>query len=245
MAETSAQSACGVQWPQPLAQGRFIRRPNRFAVEIETAAGETLPIHLPNSGRMTELLVPGASVLYHPSGRRDRCTAGDMLLVHHQGRWVSVDARMPNHLFRACFERGALPGCEQYTELRAEVPLAASRIDFLLRDSHSPGQRCWVETKSCNLVEEGTALFPDAPTLRGTRHLLELQRAVAAGDEGAVIFFIQRDDARRFRPHRQADPDFADALAAAVAAGVKVSAYLCRVDPQAIQMLDRVPVELA
>jgi len=242
VAETFARGACGVEWPQPLAGGRFVRRPNRFAVEIETEAGEALTLHLPNSGRMTELLVPGAPVLYHPSRREGRRTAGDLLLIRHEGRWVSVDARMPNHLFRACFQGGALLGFEEYTELQAEVALAGSRIDFLLT---GPGRRCWVETKSCNLVEEGTALFPDAPTLRGTRHLLELQQAVAAGDRGAVIFFIQRDDARRFSPHRQADPDFADALAAAAAAGVAVSAFRCRVDPQAIQVLDRVPVELA
>ncbi|MBX6378181.1 MAG: DNA/RNA nuclease SfsA [Clostridia bacterium] len=118
------------------------------------------------------------------------------------------------------------------------------RLDFLLMPAdEGVDPPCLVETKSCNLVEEGVALFPDAPTLRGTRHLRELTRAVVAGCRAAVVWFVQRDDARVLRPHRGADPAFAEALATAVRAGVEPYAYRCRVTPTAVTVLDAIPVE--
>lgn len=274
-----------VPFPPDLTPVHVIRRRNRFTVEAELAKatdggrkrGDTravVPLHLPNSGRMTELLQPGTLGLAqmvtdsdeamvgggsgsyrsagaagatdgggsraHRSGGAPRRTAGTLLLVKYAGRWVSVDARMPNRLFARCLEEDALPPFRGYPNRRAEVGWGRSRMDFLLAASGRPS--CLVETKSCNLVEKGLALFPDAPTTRGARHLLELAEAVKTGWRAAVVWFVQRDDASALAPHQEADPDFARALAHARATGVEAYAYRCQVDPGGVRVLGAIPV---
>lgn len=206
-------------------------------------ADRTLRLHLPNSGRMGELLVPGArgrARLWPPG--LERRTHGELLLVRYGPRWVSVDARMPNRLFAACLEARALPPFEAAVGWKPEVRWGSGRLDFMV-DMPGSAPPWLIETKSCNLVDDGVALFPDAPTVRGARHLRELAEAVTGGRyRAAVIWFVQRDDARQLQPHRQADPDFARALAEAVAAGVTALAYRCLVTEDGIRVLDTIPV---
>ncbi|ADU51403.1 sugar fermentation stimulation protein [Thermaerobacter marianensis DSM 12885] len=248
-----------VAWPRPLVPVIVVRRLNRFAVEVlrgkggagtggpagggRPASEEPLRLHLPNSGRMEELLAPGTPGLawLRPDGASRR-TAGELLLVAYAGRWVSVDARMPNRLFAAALGARALPPFAAYRRWQPEAAWGAGRLDFRLDDADPPAPPCLVETKSCNLVEDGTALFPDAPTARGSRHLDELAAAARQGWRAAVVWFVQRDDARRLAPHRRADPAFADALQRARAAGVEAYAYRCCVTPDAIEVLDAIPV---
>src|SRR5690606_16001971 len=143
--------------------GRFIQRLNRFAARVEGPGGEALA-HVPNSGRMTELLVPGAPVLLSPApAGSPRKTPYDLTLVRYQGKWVGVDARFPNILFAEALAAGQLEAFRGLAVAQREVRWGTSRFDFLL----SGGNRsCLVETKSVNLVEGGTAMFPDAPTAR-------------------------------------------------------------------------------
>ena len=143
----------------------------------------------------------------------------------YAGVLVSVDARLPNPLLADALARGGLPQFAGYTGIRGEAVRGQSRLDFLLTDGG--GNRCWIETKSVTLVEDGLALFPDAPTLRGCKHLEELGAAVAGGDRAALVFVVQRPDARCLAPHVAADPAFTAALARAAAAGVEVYAYTC------------------
>jgi sugar fermentation stimulation protein A len=236
-----------VPFPSPLTPVRVVRRANRFVVEAEDDAGQRWPLHLPNSGRMRELLTPGASGLAHFHGISCRRTAGTLLLVRYAGRWVSVDAHMPNRLFDRGLVCGALAPFRPFVRWRSEAAVAGVRLDFLLeagdRSEETDGV-CYVETKSCNLVEGGIALFPDAPTGRGTRHVEVLASLVRKGNRAAVVWFVQRDDARCLRPHRKADPAFANALAHAVAEGVEVYAYRCRVTPEGIAVLGTIPVQL-
>lgn len=206
-----------------------------------TEAPKSLMLHMPNTGRMSELLTPGTPGLAVLDGGGERKTAGTLLLVRYNGRWVSVDARMPNRLFEQCLIDRFIPAFRHYDRWRGEAPLGEGRIDFQLSADGRPD--CFVETKSCNLVEDGLALFPDAPTTRGARHLAELADAARSGRKAAVVWFVQRDDARRFAPHHLADPDFAKALRDARAAGVAAYAYRCRVSPQGITVLDAIPVE--
>ncbi|MBO8141171.1 MAG: DNA/RNA nuclease SfsA [Firmicutes bacterium] len=239
-----------VPFPAGLAAVRIERRANRFTVEARTAPSDPravrcgsarptpLRLHLPNSGRMRELLVPGTLGLASVERRSGRRTDGTLLLVRYRGRWVSVDAHMPNRLMSRCLETGYLPPFRHYRSWRSEVRWGRGRVDFLL-DGQPP---CLVETKSCNLVENGLALFPDAPTGRGTRHLSELAQAVRDGYRAAVVWFVQRDDARSLAAHRDADPAFADALALARACGVEAYAYRCQVRPEGVTVLDEIPV---
>jgi sugar fermentation stimulation protein A len=229
----------------PLISGRFLHRDNRFRVQVEVG-GRVEPAHLPNSGRLGELLVRGRKVwltradLEHSPHRR---TAYDLTLVAHAGRLVSVDTRIPGKLVAAALHQGRLAGFESYAVVEHEVRLGESRLDFRLAGK-AEIPPCWIEVKSVTLVQEGTALFPDAPTLRGQRHVRELLNVVAKGDRAALVFVVQRDDALRFAPHSEADPGFAQALREAAQAGVEVYAWRCHVSRQAIQLLDAIPTVL-
>jgi sugar fermentation stimulation protein A len=229
-----------VPLPSPLTPVQILRRANRFVVEVVTDDGLKLHLHLPNSGRMSELLASGAQGLARLHGLPSRRTAGTLLLVRHEGRWVSVDAHLPNRLFVRGLASGALAPFRDFTRWRSEFVVDGARLDFLLEDSE--GAHCFVETKSCNLVEHGVALFPDAPTARGTRHLEVLTSAVQRGSRAAVVWFVQRDDASLLRPNIGSDPAFAAALRTAVANGVEAYACRCHVTPEAVTALETIPV---
>jgi sugar fermentation stimulation protein A len=219
----------------------LVRRVNRFAVAAR-CNGRLLYLHLPNSGRMGELLRPGARGMAYlhaqPSGRTD----GVLLLVRHRGRWVGLDARMPNRLFAAALDAGSLRPFCGYARRRPEVRFPGGRIDYVLEGSAAP---CLVETKSCNRVDGSVALFPDAPSARGARHLRTLAAAVRRGWRAAVVWFVQRDDAAVLRPFAAADPVFAAEARRAAARGVEFYAYTCRVTLREMALRRQIPVELA
>jgi len=228
-----------MEWPR-LTPGRFVRRENRFRVTVEVT-GKPVGAHLPNSGRLTELLTPGRRCWLIEFQDPRRKTRFDAVLVRYAGTWVSVDARLPNKLLSEALATGALGPFRRYDQVRREVRLGDSRLDMRLA---GPPGICWIEIKSVTLVEDGVARFPDAPTARGARHVRELMGAVAAGDRAAVVFVIQRGDARRFRPHDQADPEFGAVLREASRAGVDIHAWTCRVDRQHIEIDREIPVDL-
>ncbi len=233
---------CGLRF-EPLVRGVFVQRDNRFRAQVRLdEEGAATVAYLPNPGRLQELLVPGRTVLLRPAEAAHRRTDYDLSLINvEEGPWVSLDSRLPNSLVARVLDCGGLPGFERYPEVRREVALGKSRLDFLL-GGHSP--RCWLEVKSVTLVEGETAAFPDAPTKRGRRHVRELQAAVEAGERAAVLFVVQRDDAQRFSPHDATDPAFGAVLRTAAEAGVEVRALRCRVTPEGIWPLGELPVAL-
>ena len=225
-----------------LVEGRFVARDNRFRVTAE-AGGREVWAHLPNSGRLGELLVPGRRVILVERDAPGRKTGYDLSLIEYEGRWVSVDARLPNDLVEEALLTGRLERLAGYPVLRREVNHGRSRFDFLLEAPERPP--CLVEVKSITLVVEGLGCFPDAVTERGRRHVNELAAAVTAGYRAAVVFVVQRDDALGVRPHDESDPGFGLALRAAAEQGVEVWAYACRVEPGMVEIADRLPVHLA
>ena len=224
-----------------LVEGRFVARDNRFRVTVEVA-GREVWAHLPNSGRLGELLVPGRRVILVERPGPHRKTGYDLNLVEMADRWVSVDARLPNDLVEEALRAGQLAPLAGYPVIRREVAHGRSRLDFLLEAEHKPP--CLVEVKSITLVVDGLGCFPDAVTERGRRHLLELAEAVEAGYRAAVLFCVQRDDANGMRPHDESDPDFGRALREAARRGVEVLAYACRVEPGRVEIARRLPVRL-
>jgi sugar fermentation stimulation protein A len=217
-----------------LVEGRFVRRDNRFRATV-TVGGREVWAHVANSGRLTELFTPGRPVWLAPAAAAQRKTSYDLKLVEFETNLVSVDARLPNPLFAEALSAGLLP---DYPDVRREVFLDDSRLDFRLSGVNGI---CWVETKSVTLVEKGTALFPDAPTSRGRRHLATLMAARQSGDRAAVVFIVQRPDAVRFTPHPTVDLDFNSALRHAAAAGVTVRAFNCHVSLQRIAITREIP----
>jgi sugar fermentation stimulation protein A len=228
-----------MRWP-PLIPAVFLRRLNRFAVEVRLGRRRTRA-HLPNSGRLHELLIPGYPMWL---ARREgpRRTRYDVQLVAlPDGTLVSADARVPNVLFREAWAEGRLAPFRGYIRLIPEPPLGEGRVDFRLE---GPEGLAYVEVKSVTLVEGGDGLFPDAPTERGRRHLSALQAARAAGAQAFIVFIVQRPDARAFRPHDTADPAFGRMLRAAVAGGVQALAYRCVVSMEEIRLAEAIPVIL-
>ncbi len=225
----------------PLVEGRFIKRLNRFAALVDVDRREYLA-HVPNSGRMRELLVPGYRVLLAPAPEsKTRKTAYDLALVDTGAALSSADARLPNKLVAEALNQGRLEQFGRYPVVRPEKVFGNSRLDFLL---DGPDGSCYLETKSVTLVVGGVGLFPDAPTLRGVKHLRSLMAARAEGHGAAVIFVIQRADANAFAPHDTADPLLGETLREAMAAGVEARAYRCHVSERCISLADEIPVRL-
>jgi sugar fermentation stimulation protein A len=178
-----------------------------------------------------------------------RKTGYDLALVDLDGQWVSVDARLPNDLLGEALralDGGAsaavLEPFAGYETVRREVPFGSSRFDFSLEARGRPP--FLVEVKSITLVLDGLGCFPDAVTARGKRHLEELTEALGAGYRAAVVFVVQRADARGVRPHDDADPKFGQALRRAAGQGVEVYAYGCRVSPKRVTIERCLPVHL-
>ncbi len=224
-----------------MIDGTFVARVNRFAALVQVDGHETL-VHVANSGRLRELFQEGMQVLLTPvDGAASRKTRYDLTLVDLGHTLVSADARLPNAIVYEAIKSGQVAELLGYSDVLREQALEESRIDLLLlRDD----TRCYVEVKSATLVQDSVALFPDAPTARGRRHLETLVHAVRQGWGGVVVFVVQREDAQSFAPHDAADPDFGKALRHAHREGVKVYAYGCRVTRQEITLAQRLPVLL-
>ena len=239
-----ATSRVAVPLDGPLVESRFVERPNRFLLRCDVPGEpEVQEVHLPDPGRLRELLLPGARVWIRPAGapgRRTRWTA--VLVEDPEGSGViSLRTTLPNALIRRALEAGALDELAGWTLARVEWPLGRSRIDFLLRDAR--GRRMALEVKSVTLVEDGVARFPDAVTARGARHVRELSELAEDGTmDAGILFVLQRDDARLIEAARSIDPDFADALARARDAGVRVLGRRCRVTLDEVVLGDPVPV---
>lgn len=224
----------------PLIKGRFLERKNRFAATVEVK-GRQEAVFVPNSGRLRELLTPGVEVCLAVKRAPHRVTGYDLALVRHGGLLVSIDAHLANRVVENALRREELEPFTGLTGIQREYTYGNSRIDFRL---HFIQGDCLVEVKSVTLVNDGTAMFPDAPTTRGTRHLLELAGAVRGGSRGAVIFLIQRPDARAFMPNDATDPLFGATLRDVAQAGVEVYAYRCEVTTTQISITERVSVIL-
>lgn len=223
-----------------MEQGRFLERLNRFVARVHTDTGEIL-CHVPSTGRMRELLYAGNTVWLERKATGK--TQGRLLFAMGKNGPVSVDSTLPNRLVHQDFLHGGqVLFSGSVADVRPEVRLGDSRIDF--RITLTSGEVGYVEVKSVTLVEEGVALFPDAPTERGTHHLMELAKAAKDGYFAAVVFVIQREDARVFRPHREKDAAFADAVLAAAEHGVQILAVDASVSPEGVSLRQAVPVEL-
>jgi sugar fermentation stimulation protein A len=225
-----------MQLPE-LVCGTFVQRDNRFRATV-LVDGRASSAHVANSGRLRELFVAGARVWLVPRLSPTRRTAFDLLLIEHDDKLVSVDAQLPNRLWAEHLHDHGWQN-DRVLSLEAERQYGGSRLDFCV---DTQGGRTWMEVKSVTLVVAGRALFPDAPTVRGARHVGELARAVAQGDKGAVIFVVQRCDAAAFAPHALADPLFASALTEAHKKGITVQAYVCQVSLEHVRIDHAIPV---
>ena len=231
--------------PGPLSAARFIRRHNRFLVQVRLeVTGSLTDAHMADPGRLRELLLPGKRLWLKPAanpGRKTRWTA--VLVESPSGEdLVSLDTTLPNRLVGKALQEGALEEFRGWVLKKTEATIGRSRLDFLL--SQGERRQMALEVKSVTLVEDGIALFPDAVTTRGARHVRELAEIAGEPDwEAAILFVLQRSDGRMIRAARSIDPDFADALEEAKAAGVRVLGRRCTVHRDKVVIGPQIPAD--
>lgn len=215
----------------------FLERLNRFLALVELGE-ERAEAHVPDPGRLRELLLPGAQVRLRPVGRPGRRTAWDLIGVRCPQGWVNIDSRLPNLLFAEALVENRLDEFPNVSRITPEYGHGESVLDFLLEGEGPP---CLVEVKGCTLAVNDVALFPDAPTARGSRHLEELMRAAAKGYRACAVFVVKHPGARMFAPNRETDPLFAETLRRAAASGVEVIPYLAPWRGREIRLERRLP----
>jgi len=228
--------------PLPLCPGILIRRYQRFLADVELGNGEVVTAHCPNSGSMKGCAIPGNPVLLSRSNNPNRKLTYTWELVLADGQWIGINTGLPNRLVREGIENGTVLELQGYSAIRAEVPYGEnSRIDLLLE---GPVGVCFVEVKNVTLVEGGVALFPDAVTTRGQKHLRELMRVVQEGGRGVIFFVVQRGDGQSLAPADSIDPEYGRLLRQAIGDGVEALAYTASVTPREISLSHRLPVIL-
>ena len=226
--------------------GTFKARPNRFIAHVEVE-GRMEVCHVKNTGRCRELLIPGAAVWLEESANPARKTKYDLIAVEKAGAagsvLINMDAQAPNWVFGEWAAAGGLGFVP--TLLRPEKTYGNSRFDYYWEFSKS-GQlrRGFWEVKGVTLEENGIVRFPDAPTLRGVKHLEELILAREAGYEAGVCFLVQMEGVNYFEPNDATHPEFGAALRRAVQSGVRALALTCHVEPGRLTAGGEIPVKL-
>ncbi len=224
---------------QTVREGRFLSRPNRFIARVELDGAEET-VHVKNTGRCRELLVPGATVYLAEGENLNRKTRYDLIAVEKGSLLVNMDSQATNKVFGEWAAAGQFrPGL---TLLRPETFWGNSRFDFYWEDD--AGHKGFVEVKGVTLEDHGHARFPDAPTLRGVKHLEELVHCHEEGYEAAVCFVLQMSGMTDFAPNDVTHPAFGDALRRAAARGVEVLAMECAVTPDSLVIDAPVAVRL-
>ena len=221
-----------------LTQCSFLCRVNRFIAKC-LVDGEETTVHVKNTGRLRELLLPGATCWLEKSANPNRKTLYDLVAVEKDDRIVNIDSQAPNLIAREWVERG---GWGSVSDVQSEFTHGDSRFDLTyLRD----GIRGLIEVKGVTLFDEaGLACFPDAPTSRGAKHLHGLIKAAQSGMEAGVCFVIMREDAIGLIPNDRTDPAFSAALREAREAGVRIVAAWCRVTADSAEIVGTAPVLL-
>ena len=223
---------------QNVRAAKFIDRPNRFIAHVELD-GSVETVHVKNTGRCRELLVPDCTVYLEKGTNPNRKTAYDLIAVEKGSSLINMDAQGPNKVFAEWAAAGGfLP---DVTAIRPEYAYGGSRLDFCIETKE---RLHLVEVKGVTLEENGNALFPDAPTERGVRHLHELIRAVGEGHRATAFFVIQMAGVTDFSPNDDTHPAFGEALRRARDAGVRIAAWSCRVTPDSMEIDRPVPVIL-
>lgn len=221
-----------------MVPGTFRARPNRFIAHVEIAGREEI-CHVKNTGRCKELLIPGARVYCQHHDDPGRKTKWSLIAVEKGERLINMDSQIPNKLAYDYVNQNGL-GFHP-TFLKAEKTYGESRFDLYYEAGERKG---FVEVKGVTLEQDGVARFPDAPTQRGRKHLLELQKAASEGYEAWILFVIQMAGIRHFEPNFATDPDFSEALRQVSQNGVRVKAVECAVTPDTLSITKEIRVLL-
>lgn len=221
-----------------IVRGIFKERPNRFIAKVEID-GKCETVHVKNTGRCKELLVPKAIVYLEKSDNPLRKTLYDLIAVVKNGMLINIDSQIPNYVAEEWLKLGTL--FSKNALIRREVTYKKSRFDFYIEDGD---RRIFLEVKGCTLEENSVARFPDAPTERGVKHINELIECINEGYEAYILFVIQMKGVAYFEPNDKTHKAFGDALRNAQQKGVKILAFDCIVTPDSIEIDNEIKVRL-
>lgn len=224
-----------------IIHGQFIKRINRFISEV-LIQGEIERVHVKNTGRLKELFVSNAKVVLEVSNNPNRKTKYSLIAVEKNGQWVNVDSQAPNQVAFEAVQKGHIKEIGTVQSLKREVTYGSSRFDLAFEKEQQKG---FIEVKGVTLEREGIALFPDAPTQRGTKHVLELAKASKEGYDCSVLLLIQLKGCHTFMPNWETDPEFANALRLAAEQGVRILAYDTIVREDGLIFDKEIPVNLS
>lgn len=205
-----------------IVEGVFIKRPNRFIAHVSIDGREEIA-HVKNTGRCKELLVEGAKILLEDhTGDSSRKTKYSVISVWKGDMLVNIDSQVPNEVVFNALISGRIEGFEDIKYIKREVTFGNSRYDIYFETSEEKG---FIEVKGVTLENNSIAVFPDAPTERGTKHVLEMIEAVKKGYKGYIFFLIQMNGPRKFRLNWEMDPSFSKAVKLASENNIKILAY--------------------
>ncbi|WP_231514781.1 DNA/RNA nuclease SfsA [Oceanobacillus salinisoli] len=223
-----------------IVYGIFSKRINRFIAEV-MIHDRLERVHVKNTGRLKELLVKGAKVALEPSNNSNRRTKFSLTAVWRDEKWINIDSQAPNKVVYEALKNGKINEIGFVDLLKREVTYGKSRFDIYYERE---GQKGFMEVKGVTLEKDGIAMFPDAPTTRGTKHVLEMMDVVQNGYEGTIFFLVQMEGCHTFTPHSEMDMDFAEALKLANQKGVQMVAYETKVTEKTLKIGNQLPIEL-
>jgi sugar fermentation stimulation protein A len=227
-------------FPAPLEPGILLKRYKRFLADVRLQNDMEITVHCPNSGSMLSCSTPGSRVFLSRSLNPKRKYRHTLEMIQENTTWIGVNTTLTNHLVMEGIQNGDINELKNPDSLRREVRTSeASRLDLLLKKGK---REIFIEVKSSTLVVDRCAMFPDAVTARGTKHLLELAKLVDQGKEGIIFYLVQRRDADCFRPAAHIDPLYAKTLRQVHKQGVQILAYQAEVLPQEIRIVRSLPL---
>jgi sugar fermentation stimulation protein A len=232
-----------MEFKTPLIEATLLRRYKRFLADVRLSDGEVITVHTANTGSMLGCAEPGSRVWLSRSESTTRKYPYSWEISEAAGVLVGINTALPNALVREAIEAGVIVELQGYRSLRGEVPFGSerSRVDWLLQGHGDQGD-CYVEVKNVTAAVAGTAIFPDAVSARGAKHLRELMGVVAAGQRGVLCFCVQRGDVTAVRPADEIDSVYGETLRRARQNGVELIAYQAEVSPAGIALRRPLPV---
>ena len=227
-----------MKFESPLIPGKLIRRYKRFLADVQLEDGSIVVAHCTNSGSMISCIEEGAKVYLSPAKDPKRKTRFTWEMIEINNSWVGINTSIPNQLVFEAVRDQEIPQLTGYTFVKREVKFEDSRFDVYAENEH---EKCFIEVKNVSMKAGDAALFPDAVTSRGRKHLETLIRVKEQGIRAVMVYVIQRMDVNSFGPARHIDPNYADALEKARNAGVEVIALQAKVSPEEIQIVGELP----
>jgi sugar fermentation stimulation protein A len=232
-----------MQFLDPLVEGTILKRYKRFLADVELPNGEIITAHTANTGSMKTCWEPGWKVLMSFHDNPKRKLKYSLEMIHNSSTWIGINTSLPNKMAVEAIENGTIKELQGYTKIKPEAKIGNSRIDILLTKENN--KQCYVEVKNVTLLgDQKKALFPDAVSERGQKHLKELTGLVKDGIRSAMLYIVQREDVTSFSPADDIDPEYGRLLREAKKAGVEILCYQCKLTPKGIEVTKPLPVEL-